>query len=138
MQGVRPKRADTKGKYGVKEYWKPILHKKWTFPLRISLVNVTKSTVSWNPRFGHIYWRNPWWKTRCQHTENLYEKLHCTQGMAIRNFSLSVYSSQQTSCVFLSPVSYEKKPRLPVWNMPEYWFSGPRIFPYSGMFYAVQ
>ena len=32
------------------------LHKKWSFPLRISLVNVTKSAVSW---FGHIYRRNP-------------------------------------------------------------------------------
>ena len=33
------------------------LHKKWSFPLRISSVNVTKFG------FGHIYWRNPWWKT---------------------------------------------------------------------------
>ena len=33
-----------------------ILHKKWSFPLRISSVNVTKSTVSCG--FGHVYWRN--------------------------------------------------------------------------------
>ena len=33
------------------------LHKKWTFPLRISSINVTKSTG--NCGFGHIYWRNP-------------------------------------------------------------------------------
>ena len=33
------------------------LHKKWSFPLSISLVNVTKSAVSCG--FGHIYWRNP-------------------------------------------------------------------------------
>ena len=33
------------------------LHKKWSFPLRISSVNVTKSAVSCG--FGHIYWRNP-------------------------------------------------------------------------------
>ena len=32
-----------------------------TFPLRISSVNVTKSVVSRG--FGHIYWRNPKWKT---------------------------------------------------------------------------
>ena len=38
-----------------------LLHKKWSFPLRISSVNVSKSTVSC--RFGHIYWRNPQWKT---------------------------------------------------------------------------
>ena len=33
------------------------LHKKWSFPLRISSVNVTKSAG--NCGFGHIYWRNP-------------------------------------------------------------------------------
>ena len=38
---------------------KPILthHKKWSFPLRISSVNMTKSAVFCG--FGHIYWRNP-------------------------------------------------------------------------------
>ena len=34
-----------------------ILHKKWSFPLRISSVNKTKSTVFYG--FGHIYWRSP-------------------------------------------------------------------------------
>ena len=33
------------------------MHKKWSFPLSISSVNVTKSAVSC--KFGHIYWRNP-------------------------------------------------------------------------------
>ena len=33
------------------------LHKKWSFPLRISSVNVTKSAVSCGS--GHIYWRRP-------------------------------------------------------------------------------
>ena len=33
------------------------LHKKWGFPLGISLVNVTKSAVSCG--FGHIKWRDP-------------------------------------------------------------------------------
>ena len=37
------------------------LHKKWSFPLRISSVNKTKSAVSYG--FGHIYSRNPSWKT---------------------------------------------------------------------------
>ena len=37
------------------------LHKKWSFPLGISSVNVIKSAVScW---FGYISWRNPEWKT---------------------------------------------------------------------------
>ena len=36
------------------------LRKKWSFPLRVSSVNVTKSAVSCG--FGHIYWKNPWWK----------------------------------------------------------------------------
>ena len=37
------------------------LHKKWSFPLRNSSVNVTKSVVT--SGFGHIYWINPYWKT---------------------------------------------------------------------------
>ena len=37
------------------------LQKKWSFPLRISSVNATKSAG--NCGFGHIYWRNTWWKT---------------------------------------------------------------------------
>ena len=43
------------------------LHKKWSFPLRISSVNVTK--FAWNCGFGHVYWRNPEWETsffKCQ------------------------------------------------------------------------
>ena len=35
--------------------------KKWSFPLRISSVNVTESPG--NCGFGHIYWRNPSWTT---------------------------------------------------------------------------
>ena len=34
-----------------------LLYKKWSFPLGISSVIVTKSAG--NCRFGHIYWRNP-------------------------------------------------------------------------------
>ena len=37
------------------------LHKKWGFALSIPSVNVTKFVVSCG--FGHIYCRNPWWKT---------------------------------------------------------------------------
>ena len=33
------------------------LHKKWSFPLSISPVNVTKSAG--DCRFGYIYWKNP-------------------------------------------------------------------------------
>ena len=33
------------------------LHKKWSFLLRVSSVNVTKSADFCG--FGHIYWRNP-------------------------------------------------------------------------------
>ena len=50
------------------EHWKEKLseqsiprHKKWSFPLSISSVNLTKSAG--NCRFGHIYWRNLQWKT---------------------------------------------------------------------------
>ena len=37
------------------------LRKRWSFPFGISSVNVTKSAG--NCGFGHIYWRNPQWKT---------------------------------------------------------------------------
>ena len=40
---------------------KESLNKIWSFPLRISAVNVTKSVG--NCEFGHIYWRNLYWKT---------------------------------------------------------------------------
>ena len=33
------------------------LHKKWSFPLRISSVNMTKFAQNWG--VGHIYWKNP-------------------------------------------------------------------------------
>ena len=33
------------------------LHKKWSFPLRVSSGNMNKSAESCG--FGHIYWRNP-------------------------------------------------------------------------------
>ena len=35
------------------------LHKKWSFSLRISSVNVTK--FKRNCSCGHIYWKSPWW-----------------------------------------------------------------------------
>ena len=41
--------------------WTNTLHKKWISSLRISLVNLTKSAVFCI--FGHIYWRNLYWKT---------------------------------------------------------------------------
>ena len=43
------------------DFDKLTLHKKWSFPLKISSVNVTKSAVSC--KCGHNYWRNPRWKT---------------------------------------------------------------------------
>ena len=47
------------------------LHKKWSFPLRIFSVNVTK------PQFPHIYWRNPDPADFLTFTEEiLNEKLH--------------------------------------------------------------
>ena len=39
---------------------KTTLHKKCNFLWKISSVIVTKSAVSCG--FGHIYWRNAWWK----------------------------------------------------------------------------
>ena len=52
-------RADKRGMYN--SWAANTLHKIWSFPLRISSVNVAKSTVAFE--FGHIYWINPQWKT---------------------------------------------------------------------------
>ena len=47
---------------GPNENWKFFdATQKWSFPLTISSVNVTKSAG--NCGFGHIYWRIPQWKT---------------------------------------------------------------------------
>ena len=37
------------------------MHKKWSFPLNVSSVNVIESAE--NCGFGYNYWRNPSWKT---------------------------------------------------------------------------
>ena len=50
-------------KFWTIEFIKQRLHKKWSFPLTISSINVTKSAVSCG--FGHIHWRNPQWNTSC-------------------------------------------------------------------------
>ena len=43
---------DASNDIGLYKIFPITLHKKWSFPLRISLVNVIKSAC-------HIYWRNP-------------------------------------------------------------------------------
>ena len=43
------------------DFNKQIWHKEGSFPLKISPINMTKTAVSCG--FGHIYWRNPQWKT---------------------------------------------------------------------------
>ena len=60
-----------------------ILRKKWSFPLRISSVYMTKSAVFCG--FGHIYWRNPQWKTSCF----VHWKISstCVQQMLCLNYS---------------------------------------------------
>ena len=52
------------------------LLEKWSFLLRICSANVTKSTVCCG--FGHIYWRNPWWKTSFFCTVNNIPNLQTT------------------------------------------------------------
>ena len=73
------------------------LHEKWSFPLRVSSVNVTKSIVSCG--FGHIYWSNqkyPYSNTAKSRgtfsnssVRNLCKsrKIHCVKRVLIRTFS---------------------------------------------------
>ena len=59
------------------------LHKKWSFPLRASSVNVTKSAVSCG--FGYIYRKKPEWKTSFfEQCETLFQKLK-PKGVIIKN-----------------------------------------------------
>ena len=65
-------------------------HKQWNFPLRISSVNVTKSTVFF--RFGHTYWRNPLWKTSFFMQCKTKLKLGITNWVSTQNFPKNSYS----------------------------------------------
>ena len=50
--------------------------KKWSFPLRISSVNVTKVSCG----SGHIYWKNPSWKTSLFVQWSFSNKRSCHDG----------------------------------------------------------
>ena len=83
------------------------LHKKWSFSLRISSVNVTKSTE--NCRFGHIYWKNPDGKLHFLCSDGLALLLVVTWLTLHRNIAFSRYgqvlfpvlSFFQFFCIFL-------------------------------------
>ena len=55
---MNKKNKELKKKLNKKHF---LLHKKWSFPLRVFSVNMTKSAVFC--RFGYIYWRNTYRKT---------------------------------------------------------------------------
>ena len=69
LKGQNPRFCFCTGEYGLVKtrilalsmQWNPVscllLHKKWSFPLKISSVNVTK--YAGIRGLGHIYWRNP-------------------------------------------------------------------------------
>ena len=81
-----------------------ITAQKWSFPLRISSVSVTKSAG--NCGFGHIYWRNVQWKT-----------LFCVHWISltfIRNFSFSlilteIFNSEDVLVIIQSELNIFKK-----------------------------
>ena len=93
-----------------------MLHKKWSFPLRIFSLNVTKFALSCG--FDHIYWRNPKWKTSFFVEWSLREKFPNTEFLLVhiflyldwiqentdqkklRIFSHSGYSSQSITTFF--------------------------------------
>ena len=86
------------------------LHKKWSFPLRISSVKVTISAVSC--RFGHIYWRNPKWKTSFfvqwhNHQSGICTKNHdthlqlldVTTNLTVKKVKQQEFSNHFTTCI---------------------------------------
>ena len=62
------------------------LHKKWSFLLRISSVNATKSAVSCG--FGHIYWRNPYRKYKSIYDESI---IYLSQISSLRSNSKTFF-----------------------------------------------
>ena len=75
------------------------LHQKWSFPLRISSVNVTQSAVS--SEFCHIHWRNPQCKTSFFVQCNV--NLFCNQWLL--HYQPSVYISSLLDRIYI------KRPR---------------------------
>ena len=59
---------------------------RWSFPLRISSANLTKSASVVSCGFGHICWRNPWWKTSFFVCSVYYR--FCCYFSKIRSFSI--------------------------------------------------
>ena len=90
------------------------LHKKWSFPLRISSINVTESAVSCE--FSHIYWRNPEQKTSIfLSCESSFQLLNNHASNWCRIMSVTVKESYQRSlknrvdsCWFIVPVTVEQ------------------------------
>ena len=76
------------------------LHKEWSFPLRISSVNVTKSAVSCE--FGYIYWRNPQLKTSflCSDSwnckSNKSQRHHYVKHVQMQSYFWSIFSCIRT------------------------------------------
>ena len=90
------------------------LHKNWSFPLRISSVNVIKSAG--NCWFGHIYWRNPWWKTSffeqiesrlIHHAPCSLQSLFKSLAKLIKTIKLIRYSGHQISSLEKGSVSFK-------------------------------
>ena len=90
------------------------LHKKWSFPLRISSINVTESAVSCE--FSHIYWRNSEQKTSIfLSCESSFQLLNNHASNWCRIMSVTVKESYQRSlknrvdsCWFIVPVTVEQ------------------------------
>ena len=97
------------------------LHKKFSFPLRISSVNVTKSATDCG--LGHIYGRDPEWKTlfvqwklcgNCAFPRNFYtrklDKITVFYAVEIFQFSNQLYLRklpQGCYCISHHPYLYQ-------------------------------
>ena len=79
-----------------------ILHytKQWNFPLRISSLNVTKFVYSC--KFGHIYWKNLWWKT--------------SFFFNVKDCTCSIACCRLTVITALPYTSFSRKTKLGNWN----------------------
>ena len=117
------------------------LHKKWSFPLRTSLVNVTKFAVSCG--FGHIYWINPqrktsfsvrWWLCFEEHLRTAASDYTTTRMMIMmmimmmmmNNFFCGMVDRQKAFSLISSQDDFQRASLLQTSNTPGAGFKPPQ------------
>ena len=94
------------------------LHKKWSFPLRISSVNVTKSAVQWtNPITNQYLWN-------IESTKDDIKKIICKFDPNKNHDIISICMLKMPGNAIIEPLFTIFKNRLKYGIFPDYWKKG--------------